>query len=190
MESEISKLISRVREGDAGAERALAEAVYQPLRRVAANLMRGERQDHTLQTTALVNEAYMRLFHQKELRWEDRAHFFGAAAGVMRRVLVDHVRAKRAAKRGGARFAVELHEGMVIQDDRLDEVLAVDEALSRLEAESPRFAKVVELRYFVGLSVEETAEALAVSVRTIKRDWSFARAWLIDALKDESQPRT
>jgi RNA polymerase sigma factor (TIGR02999 family) len=140
--------------------------------------MRRERTGHTLQPTALVNEAYVRLVGQREVQWKSRAHFYGIAGQIMRRVLLDFARKRLSAKRGGAGWRVTLDEGMVIAEDRLDDILLIDEALNRLAQMDPRQSRIVELRFFAGLSFEETAAALDISPITVKRDWSSAKAWL------------
>jgi len=140
--------------------------------------MRAERPDHTLQPTALVHEAYLRLIEQDRVKWRNRAHFFGVAARLMRRILVDHARARRTGKRGAAEQAVALEEGFVFAEERSGELVALDEALQRLAQFDPRLDRIVELRFFGGLSVEDTAEVLGISPRTVKRDWNAAKAWL------------
>ncbi len=168
--------------GDRKALDALAPHVQRELHRLAAHYMAGERPGHLLQTTALVNEAYVKLVAWKDVEWQDRAHFFGMAANMMRRVLVDYARSKQAAKRGGAALQVSLSE---VDNEPLppdSDLIGVDAALGELERIAPRQSKVIELRYFSGLSLEETAEALSVSVGTVRRDWSLARAWLFREL--------
>jgi len=140
--------------------------------------MRQERPDHTLQATALVHEAYLRLAGEKEISWQNRAHFYGVAANIMRRILVDHARAKQAKKRGGSDQEVSFDEAVLAQPEAPKDFLAIDEALERLAERDPRQSRIVELRFFGGLSEEETAEVLGISVRTVKRDWQVARAWL------------
>ena len=165
----------------AGKEHALDELlplVYRELRRRAASYLRRERQNHTLQPTALVNEAFLKLVEQRNVRWQNRAHFFGVAAQAMRRILVDHARTHGRIKRGGAGPQVTLDEAMIAAESRSIDLLALDEALERLSALDERQARVVELRFFGGLSVEETAEVLHISPATIKREWSMAKAWL------------
>ena len=158
--------------------------VYAELRRLAASRMERERASHTLQPTALVHEACLRLLGAGAGHWENRAHFFGAAAEAMRRILVDYARAKRAKKRGGERAKVCLDEATEVSEETADEVLAVHEALTKLTAVDPDKARIVELRFFAGLTVEETAEVLSVSPRTIKRGWSYAKAWLYREIND------
>jgi RNA polymerase sigma factor (TIGR02999 family) len=147
--------------------------------------MRGERPGHTLQATALVHEAYLRLVGYQEVDWQNRAHFFGVAASLMRRILVDHARAKLAKKRGGADQKVSFDKAVLVQRETSPQLLALDEALKRLAKRDPRQARIVDLRYFGGLSEEETAEVLGISVRTVKRDWNVARAWLYQQLNPE-----
>ena len=178
----ITLLLTRWRAGDSVAADRLMELVYGELHRIAGREMRGERGGHTLQTTALVHEAFLRISSGEPVRWVDRAHFYAIAAQQLRRVLVDHARRVRSAKRGGGavRLSISEADGRTIGlDERL---LAVDEALSRLESLDGRAAKVVELRFFGGLSEAEAAEALGISVATLKRDWDFARSWLAGQL--------
>jgi RNA polymerase sigma factor (TIGR02999 family) len=156
----------------------LLPVVYEQLQRIAQGQLRRERSDHTLQTTDLVHEAYLRLSGLDRIEWRSRAQFFAIAAQAMRRILVDHALSRRTAKRGGGRQRVPLEESMLVAAGQEEEVLALHEALSALERLEPRLARVVECRYFAGLSIEETAEALDVSPATVKRDWSVARAWL------------
>lgn len=175
---EVTAILQRVNAGHDDACVKLVSLLYDELRALAARQMRQERWDHTLEPTALVNEAFIRLLGDQNLRIEDRAHFFGAAAEVMRRILVDHARKKLAEKRGGGRRAVALDEGVVWREENSEDMLAIDEALTRLAGVDPEKARIVELRYFGGLSVEETAAVLNVSARTVKRKWRFAKAWL------------
>lgn len=156
----------------------LMPIVYEELRRQAARYLKHERQGHTLQTTALVHEAYVRLIDQAGVRWQNRAHFYGIAAEMMRRILVDHARKRNAAKRGGDAVKVTLNEEVQPAPEQNLDLIAVDEALNRLAALDQQQARVVELRFFGGLNVEETAEVLGISDRTVKRDWSVARAWI------------
>jgi RNA polymerase sigma factor (TIGR02999 family) len=164
--------------GDQAALDRLLPVVYDELRRQAQRYLRRERPGHTLQTTALVHEAYLRLIDQRQARWQTRSQFFGVAAQLMRRILVDHARGRHAAKRGGAAIQVPLEEESAAAQERDVDLLALDEALTRLAAFDPQQARVVELRYFTGLGIEETAEALGVSPATVKREWAMARAWL------------
>ncbi|MEO8563573.1 MAG: sigma-70 family RNA polymerase sigma factor [bacterium] len=176
---DVTALLLAWREGDAQAGERLLPLVYDELHRQAARAMRREDEAHTLQATALVHEAYLRLVDQRRVEWKSRAHFFGVAAQAMRRVLVDHARGRLAEKRGGAMQRVTLGDAgaHASADPELD-VLALHEALERLAALDPEQARLVELRYFGGLGIEETAEALGVSGATVKREWAVARAWL------------
>jgi RNA polymerase sigma-70 factor, ECF subfamily len=180
---EITQLLSELRAGNRDAESELVEAVYPELRRLAARLLRSERPGHTLQTTGLVNEAYLRLLGHANLDWKDRAHFFAAAAQSMRRILVDYGRKRRADKREGGRQQVELTEALAISDDRLDLVVAIDQLLTRLSEWDALQCRVVELRFFGGLTEDEVAEVLGIGSRTVSREWSLARAWLHGELK-------
>jgi RNA polymerase sigma-70 factor (ECF subfamily) len=175
---QITSLLLAWGQGDQAALDALMPLVYGELRKVAARHLRGQRAGHTLQTTALVNEAYLRLIDASQVKWQDRAHFFAVAAHFMRRILVDFARSRNYQKRGGGAQQVSLAEALAIEPERGADLLALDEALTRLQALNERQAQVVELRYFGGLSEEESAEALKVSVRTVRRDWNFARVWL------------
>jgi RNA polymerase sigma factor (TIGR02999 family) len=156
----------------------LVPIVYDELRRIAHRQLRGERSDHTLDTTGLVHEAYLKLSRLDRIEWGDRAHFLAVAAGAMRRILVDYAVARRAGKRGGGRQRVALDDVLILADERAEELLALDEALQRLAAESERAARIVEWRYFAGMSIEETAAVLDLSPATVKREWVLARAWL------------
>jgi len=175
---EITVLLERFQGGDAEAREELAARVYEELRKLAARYMRRERPGHTLQTTALVNEAYIRLIDHKQANWRNRAHFFAVAARIMRRILVDHARKRIAGKRGGGVEPLALDEALVFHESRSEELLALDEALERLAAQDERASRVIELRFFAGLSNEEAAEALNISPTTAKRDWQYGRAWL------------
>ena len=152
--------------------------VYDELHRLAHRYMDRERPGHTLQTSALVNEAFVRLVDQKDVHWQNRAHFFGIAAQMMRRILVDHARSRQYAKRGGDARHVSLDEVTIVSAERAADVVALDDALTSLAAIDPRKSRIVELRFFGGLSIEETAEVLAVSPGTVMRDWTLAKAWL------------
>jgi RNA polymerase sigma-70 factor, ECF subfamily len=174
----ISHLLMEVSHSNRDAEAALIAQVYDELRRVARNYMRAERADHTLQPTALVNEAYLRLMGQQGASWHDRAHFFAAASQLMRHILVDHARAHKAGKRGGERHRVTLTEALVSENNKSVEVLALHEALDRLTQLDGRQACVVELHFFGGLTFAEIAYVLEVSERTVKSDWQVARTWL------------
>jgi RNA polymerase sigma-70 factor (ECF subfamily) len=181
--ADVTMLLSRLAEGDKSVVPQLMPLVYDELRRLAASYMRRERPDHTLQPTALVHEAYLRLVEQRATSWKNRAHFFGVAAQLMRRILVDHARGRLRNKRGGEGQKVSLDEAFVFSPDQSAEIVDVDEALSRLEKLDPRQCRVVELRFFGGLTVDEAAEALHISPRTVEREWQFARAWLYMELK-------
>ena len=152
--------------------------IYRELRRQAARSLRRERNNHSLQPTALVHEAFLRLQEQRSVRWQNRSHFLAVAAQAMRRVLIDHARARRRLKRGGENSHVTLCEGIAAEESRSVDVLALDQALERLSTVDPRQGRIVELRYFAGLSVEETAEVLKLSPATVKREWAMAKAWL------------
>jgi RNA polymerase sigma-70 factor (ECF subfamily) len=175
---EITGLLLAWNGGDPAALDRLMPLVYEELRRLARSYMRRQRPDHTLQTTALVNEAYLRLIDSSRVSWQNRAHFFAVSAMVMRRVLVDLARARRSEKRGGEAIVVSIDEALDAVPDRAAEIVALDEALNTLAGLSPRQARVVELRYFGGLTEEEVAEVLQTSERTVRRDWTLARAWL------------
>jgi RNA polymerase sigma factor (TIGR02999 family) len=178
----ITQLLVAWGKGDRQALEALTPHVQQELHRLAAHYMAGERRGHMLQATALVNEAYMKLVDWEGVQWTDRAHFFGMAASMMRRVLVDYARTNGRAKRGGNAVQVSLSQAGQIALPPGADILAIDSALRELERISPRQCKVIELRYFASLSLEETAEAMKVSVATVRRDWSLARAWLFREL--------
>jgi RNA polymerase sigma factor (TIGR02999 family) len=175
---DVTGLLLALRQGDREAESRLLDAVYQELHGIAERYMRREREDHTLQTTALVNEAYLRLVDQKSKTWQNRAHFFAVAAQVMRRILVDYARKHGAQKRGGEQRKLELEGDVAITPERSDELLLLDQALERLKDWDVRQSRIVELRFFGGLTNEETAEVLGVATRTVKRDWQVAKSWL------------
>ena len=176
---EVTVLLQRIGAGDASAVEALVPLVYAELRRIADVKLRSEREGHTLQPTALVHEAYLRLVDQTRVEWRDRSHFFGVAAQTMRRVLVDHARARLAAKRGGGSVSSGLDgEEAPAREPMLEEALLVNTAIDRLEKLDPKQARVVEMHYFGGLTMQETADALGVSRRTVHRDWAMAKAWL------------
>jgi RNA polymerase sigma factor (TIGR02999 family) len=175
---DITQILAEYREGDRDAIDRLIPLVYAELRRIAARSLRSERKEHTLQPTALVAEAYLRLVEQQNAVWQNRAHFLGCAARLMRNILVDHARAHRADKRGGHQIRVTLGEDLLQIEEREIDLLALDAALERLAEQDEQKSRIVELRYFGGLSTEETAEVLGVSDRTVKRAWALARAWL------------
>jgi RNA polymerase sigma-70 factor, ECF subfamily len=179
---EVTLLLKAMQSGDPTASEKLLPLVYEELHRLAKSYMRRERGDHTLQPTALINETYLRLIGDTT-NFQNRAHFIGFAAQVMRHVLVDHARAHNAAMRGGNLRRVELEEGVAISKERSGEILALDEALNELEKVSPRQAKVVVLRYFAGLSVEEIASMLEIGPRSVEREWASARVWLFERMR-------
>jgi RNA polymerase sigma factor (TIGR02999 family) len=176
-------LLSKLTRGNKDAGEKLMPLVYDELRRLARRYMRKERQDHTLQATALVHEAYLKLVRQRAVDWQSRSHFFGIAAQLMRRILVDHARNHLREKRGGIKEILPLDEALVFSPERSEELMKLDEALDRLSKLDARQSRIVELRYFGGMSVEETSEVLGVSPKTVKRDWSVAKAWLHGELR-------
>jgi RNA polymerase sigma factor (TIGR02999 family) len=175
---EITSLLKRVQEGDEEAKSLLVSAAYAELRKIASRRLRGERPGHTLQTTDLVHEAYLKLVNQRQASWQNRAQFYGVAAEIMRRILVDHARARLSQKRGAGVRPLPLDEALVFSVERSAELLDLDEALQRLEIEDPRASRVVELRFFAGLSVKESAAVMKISTTTVRRDWKYGRAWL------------
>lgn len=175
---EVTQLLVAWSNGDQVARDELMSVVYQELHRLAHHYMKQESPGHTLQTSALVNEAFLRLIDQRDVHWRNRAHFFGIAAQMMRRILVDYARNRCYAKRGGGMRAMSLDEALIVSDERSAEVVALDETLERLAEIDPRKSQIVELRFFGGLSIEEAAEVLAVSPGTVMRDWTLAKAWL------------
>jgi RNA polymerase sigma factor (TIGR02999 family) len=177
-DGDITGILMRIREGESGAFEELIGRVYKMLRRLAAAQMRRERPDHTLQPTVLVHEVYMRLMNSKPLQVENRSHLFATAVQLMRRMLIDHARAKHAEKRGGAPVTLTLDEAQIVSLHSADELLAVHEALDRLAVLAPRQAQIVELRFFGGLSIDEIATLLDIVPRTVDRDWRAARVWL------------
>ena len=185
---EVSQLLRAWSEGDQSALEKLMPLVYEELRRMAKRHMDRQNPGHTLQTTALIHEAYLRLVDQKETRWQNRAHFFAVAARAMRHILVDYARARHAAKRGGAAVAVSLDEAGVASDERVSEMVALDDALESLAAIDRRKCQVVELRYFGGLSVEETANVIGISAATVGREQRFAEAWLHKEIANAENP--
>lgn len=179
---DITELLRLWNDGDTDAFEKLAPLVYRELHRLAAHYMRSERPGHTLQPTGLISEAYVRLIDWRNVRWQNRGHFYAVVAQFMRRILVDYARSRLYAKRGGANHAVSLDEGATVADHSMMTLLDIDLALQRLAAMDPRPAQVVELRYFGGMSVEETAEVLKISTVTVNRSWNFAKAWLLREL--------
>jgi RNA polymerase sigma-70 factor (ECF subfamily) len=181
--AEVTALLTQLVDGDPQAASRLVPLVYGELRQIAARFMRRERVDHTLQTTALVHEAYLKLVEQTPASWQNRAHFFAIAAQVMRHILIDHARGHAREKRGGGQPVIQFDEGLVFSPEQSSELLEVDAALQRLTELDPRQGKIVELRFFGGLTVDETAAVLGISPKTVKRDWSVAKAWLHGELK-------
>ena len=175
---DVTRLLHRLQQGDRKAESLLIPLVYDELRRLASVYMRRERPGHILQSAALVHEAYIKLSDQKKVSWRNRAHFFAVAAQLMRRILVDHARARLARKRGSRPDLIPVDEAFAFTPERSNDLLALDEALNRLGEKDPRTLQVVELRFFGGLTVEQTAETMGISARTVKREWNFSRAWL------------
>ena len=175
---DVTGLLDRWQGGDAAALDRLIEVVHHELHRVAHRLMRGERADHTLQTSALIDEAYLRLIDQRRAHFNNRAHFFAVSAQIMRRILVDYARSRGYAKRGGGAVHVSLDDVAVVAPEPSPDLVALDEALSLLAKEDERKARVVELRYFAGLTVEEVGQVLEIAPATVMRDWTYARAWL------------
>jgi RNA polymerase sigma factor (TIGR02999 family) len=187
--SEVTRLLQELgQRADAADE--LLPLVYENLQSIARARLRTERPGHTLQATALVHEAYVRLVGGQSISWQHRAHFFGVAAEAMRRVLVDHARRHRSQKRGGGRRWVPLADLDLAADNDVEEVLALDDALTALDAEDERAARIVKLRFYAGLSVDQTAEALGISPRTVAREWAFARARLFELLGYEGPPES
>jgi RNA polymerase sigma-70 factor, ECF subfamily len=183
---DITQLLKDWSGGDGRVPAQLLPLVYEELRRLASHYMSGERQSHTLQTTALVNEAYLRLIDQTRVNWQNRAHFFGIAAQLMRRVLLDHARAHHAGKRGGSARRLSLDEAAILPEERAADLIALDEALIALAKFDERKSRIVELRFFGGLGVDETAEVLGLHRATVMRDWSVAKAWLHRELSRDS----
>jgi RNA polymerase sigma-70 factor, ECF subfamily len=181
---DVTILLNKLAAGDQEAAAELVPLVYEELRRLAAGRLRHERPNHTLQTTALVHEAYLKLAAQRDANWQNRAQFFGVASQVMRRILVDYARGKQRIRRGGKQQKVSLDSVLLVSPDRTEEVLAVHESLSRLEMLDARQARIVELRYFGGLTVEEIADVVGISGKTVMRELNVAKAWLYGDLKD------
>ncbi|MCU1260374.1 MAG: polymerase, sigma-24 subunit, subfamily [Bryobacterales bacterium] len=175
---DVTQLLADWSNGDPRALEKLTPLVYSDLQRLARGYLRSERSGHTLQCTALVHEAYMRLIDQRGTRWQNRAHFFGVSAQIIRRILVDYARAHNAGKRGGSAPRVAIEDAVIAAGEREVDVVALDDALTTLASIDPQQARVVELRYFAGLTIEETAEVMRISTATVKRDWVVAKAWL------------
>ncbi len=184
-ETNVSELLNVWGTGDQAALEKLMPLVYDELRRIAHRHLGRERAGHTLQTSALVNEAYLKLVKEREMHWQNRAHFFAIAARLMRLILVDYARGRNRVRRGGGALQVSLDEAMAVSDEQMADVLAMNEALDRLATFDERKSRVVELRYFSGLSVEETAEVLQISAVTVMREWRLAKAWLRKELNGE-----
>jgi RNA polymerase sigma-70 factor, ECF subfamily len=180
---DVTALLGQLAKGDDAAASKLIPVVYDELRRLAAGYMRRERKDHTLQPTALVHEAYLKLIEQRIVDWQGRAHFFGIAAQVMRRILIDHARGHMRDKRGGGAIPVPLDEALVFSPEQSSELVMLDASLERLAKLDPRQSRIVELRFFGGLTVEQTAGMLGISAKTVKREWSMAKAWLHGDMK-------
>lgn len=186
---EVTQLLRAWSNGDKGALERLAPLVHKELHRLARRYMAGERPGHTLQVTALVNEAYLRLIDASQMRWQNRAHFFGVAAQLMRQILVDFARSRESQKRGGEVIHIPLDEALVVSKEKEADLVALDDALKALATIDPRRSQLVELRFFGGLSVEETAEVLKTSPRTVLREWSLAQAWLYRELRQGTNKR-
>ena len=180
--TQVTQLLARWSGGDANAREALIPLVYEELRRLARSFLARQRSDHTLQSTALVHEAYMRLVGHTSVRFENRAHFFAVASQVMRRILVDHARRHNAAKRGGNNLTLVLDEAIASPAKSEIDVTALDDALCNLATLDPRQANIVEMRFFGGLSIDETSKVLGISPATVKREWTTARTWLFDEM--------
>jgi RNA polymerase sigma factor (TIGR02999 family) len=179
----VTQLLAAWRQGNQEAMERLVPLIYDELHRLAQSYLRREKPGHTLQTTALVNEAYLRLIDQQSVNWQSRAHFIGIAAQMMRRILVDHARGKQAVKRGGGEAKLSLDEELEVPGERARELVALDDALTALAALDPQQSRIIELRYFGGLSIAETAEVIGLSPATVKREWSLAKAWLYHQLQ-------
>ena len=182
--ADVTSLLNKLAAGDQEAAAQLVPLIYEELRHLAARRLRQERPDHTLQATALVHEAYVKLAAQRDAKWQNRAQFFGVASRVMRRILVDYARGQQRIRRGGKQQKVSLDDVLLVSPDRTEEVLSVHESLSRLEKLDARQARIVELRYFGGLTVEEIAEVVGISTKTVMRELNVAKAWLYGDLKD------
>ena len=182
--ADVTSLLNELAAGDQEAAAKLVPLVYEELHRLATSRLRHERPDHTLQATALVHEAYMKLVAQRDAKWQNRAQFFAVSSQVMRRILVDYARGQQRIRRGGKQQKVSLDDVLLVSPDRTEEVLAVNESLLRLEKFDFRQGRIVELRYFGGLTVDEAAEILGVSSKTVMREWKIAKAWLYGDLKE------
>jgi RNA polymerase sigma-70 factor (ECF subfamily) len=182
-EAEVTALLAEVAKGNQAAQEQLVPLVYSELKKLARAYMRRERDDHTLQTTALVHEAYLKLVRNQTPNWQGRSHFFGIAAQLMRQILIDHARGRLRDKRGGAPVVLPLNEALAFSPQHSEELVKLDEALVRLAKLDARQSQIVELRFFGGLNVEETAEFLSISPKTVKRDWAMAKAWLHGELR-------
>jgi len=180
---EVTQLLFELKQGNRSVEERLIPLVYKELRRIASARLRNENKHHSLQPTALVHEAYIRLTNLREVDWQSRSHFFAISATVMRRILVDHARSNQAQKRGDGSPTITLNDALFAAAEREPEILALDEALDRLAQLDQRQSKIVELRFFAGMSEEETGEVLGISARTVKRDWRVAKAWLYTELR-------
>lgn len=189
---QVTGLLLEYAQGSQEAADKLIPVVYEELKRLARDYMRRENPSHTLQTTALVHEAYLKLIRQKDVNWQGRAHFIGVAAQLMRRILIDHAKGRLRGKRGGETVTVQLNEALTFSPEHSEELMKLDEALERLSKLDARQSRIVELRFFGGLSIEETAEFLRISPKTVKRDWTVAKAWLSSELRgtdgDVSKP--
>jgi len=185
--SNVTRLLLQWSEGDTAAREALIPLVYEELRRIARHCLASQRPDHTLQSTALVHEAYLRLVDHSSVHWENRVHFFAVAAQLMRRILVDHARKQRAAKRGGGNLTLVLDEAVAPPARRAVDLIALDDALNGLAALDSRQSQIVELRFFGGLSIEDTSQLLDISPATVKREWVTARAWLYQQVNQEER---
>ena len=184
---DVTQLLKRVSDGDQSALDSLIPQIYDELRRLASSYLRSERIDHTLQTTALVHEAYLRLVDQQSVQWHDRNHFFAIAAQMMRRILLDHARKHTAVKRGKSFTRISLEEAAVLSQHDPDQIIAVDELLTRLTSFDPQASRIFELRFFAGLSLEETADVLGLSIAKIRREWGAAKAWLMREMTREQE---
>jgi RNA polymerase sigma factor (TIGR02999 family) len=189
MAGDVTQLLAQWRSGDREALDRLMPLVYQELRAIAGRYLRNERPGHTLQSTALVHEAYVRLIDQTRSDWRSRAHFFGVAATIIRNILVDHARARNAVKRGGAAAALSLDDALEMPQNRGVDLIAIDDALLTLSRLDPQQSRIVELRFFGGLTIEETAEALGISAATVKRDWVLAKTWIFKTLSKAGPQR-